>query len=86
MKVYYVELTYDSIFSRLIIIMVAVKKSSDALVRALEEAWSQPQPLPADLCRTFQMLENSFDATTAQAYVAYCDNLDDARSLFRRAT
>ncbi|KAG8284126.1 hypothetical protein J6590_003821 [Homalodisca vitripennis] len=63
-----------------------VKKCSDALVRTLEEEWSKPQSLVTDLSRTFSILEASFDAKAAQTYVAYCDNLDDARTLFRRAT
>ncbi|XP_054286456.1 uncharacterized protein LOC129002572 [Macrosteles quadrilineatus] len=63
-----------------------VKKSSDTLVRRLEEEWSKPSFLLSDLGRVFNILESSFNAATAQAYVAYCDNLDDARTLFRRAT
>lgn len=62
-----------------------VKKCSDSLVRTLEVEWSRPHSLVTDPSRILSILEASFDAATAQTYVAYCDNLDDARTLFRRA-
>ena len=76
---------HHKMYSRQQCIFVSVKKSSDKLVKQLEKEWNSEQPLSTNSERLFTILEDCLDASAAQTLVAYCDILDDARSMIKRA-